>query len=112
MPHFLAGLKDASPGTEYKLIVDDNYEHGTCTFKFVFWAFRPCIIGFKKCRPVISIDATHLYGKYKGKLMIAVATDLSNSLHHCREREHKDLGLVLGLYKNVCYRPETPVCHI
>ena len=55
LPRFLAGLKDVSPGTEYKLIVDDNYEQGTCTFKSVFWAFRPCIVG---------------------KLMIAMATML------------------------------------
>ncbi|XP_075649720.1 uncharacterized protein LOC142620205 [Castanea sativa] len=75
LPRFLAGLKDASLGTKYKLNVDDNDEPGTCTFKSVFWAFHPCIIGFKNCRPVISIDATHLYEKYKGKLMIAMATD-------------------------------------
>ena len=57
----LAGLKDASPGTNYKLLVDDNYEQETCTFKSVFWAFHPCIVGFKHYRSVISIDATHLY---------------------------------------------------
>ena len=69
LPRFLAGLKDASLGTEYKLIVDDNDEQGTCTFKSVFWAFRPCI------------DATHLYGKYKGKLMIVMATDANNKIY-------------------------------
>ena len=46
LPRVLAGLKDASPGTNYKLLVDDNYERETCTFKSVFWAFRPCIVGF------------------------------------------------------------------
>ena len=61
--------------------MDDNYERGTCTFKSVFWAFRPCIVGFKKCRPVISIDATHLYGKYKGKLMITMGTDANNKIY-------------------------------
>ena len=81
LPCFLAGLKDASPGTEYKLIVDDNYEQGTCTFKSVFWAFRSCIVGFKKCRPVISIDATHLNGKYKGRLMIEMATNANNKIY-------------------------------
>ena len=81
MPRFLAGLKDSSPGTKYKLLVDDNYERGTCTFKSVFWAFRPCIVGFKKCRPMISINATHLYGKYKGKLMIAMMTEANNKIY-------------------------------
>ena len=81
MPRFFAGLKDASPGIEYKLIVDDNYERGTCTFKFVFWAFCPCIVGFKYYKPVISIGATYLYGKYKGKLMIAMATNANNKIY-------------------------------
>ena len=81
MPHFLAGLKDASLGTKYKLLVDDNYEWGTCTFKSVFWVFRPCIVGFKKCGPVISIDATHLNGKYKGRLMIEMATNANNKIY-------------------------------
>ena len=81
MPRFLARLKDASSGTKYKLLVDDNYEQGTCTFKFVFWAFRPWIVVFKHCRPMISIDATYLYGKYKGKLMIAMATNANNKIY-------------------------------
>ncbi|KAK9993410.1 hypothetical protein SO802_023113 [Lithocarpus litseifolius] len=81
LPHFLARLKDASLSTKYKLLVDDNYERGTCTFKSVFWAFRPCIVGFKHYRPMISIDATHLYRKYKGKLMIAIATDANNKIY-------------------------------
>ncbi|KAK9989219.1 hypothetical protein SO802_029458 [Lithocarpus litseifolius] len=81
LPRFLAGLKDVSPGTKYKLVVDENYERGTYTFKSVFWAFRPCIVGFKHCRPVISIDVTHLYGKYKGNLMIAMTTDANNKIY-------------------------------
>ncbi|KAK9995056.1 hypothetical protein SO802_024759 [Lithocarpus litseifolius] len=44
-------------------------------------AFRPCIVGFKHCRPVISIDATHLYGKYRGNLMIAMETDANNKIY-------------------------------
>ena len=81
MQRFLAGFKDASPGTKYKLLMHDNYERGTYKFKSVFWAFRPCIVGFKHCRPVMSIDATHLYGKYKGKLLITMATDANNKIY-------------------------------
>ena len=81
LPRFLARLKDASSGTKYKLLVDDNYERGTCTFKSIFWAFRPCIVGFKYCRPMISIDANHLYGKYTGKLMIVMATNANNKIY-------------------------------
>ena len=81
LPRFLVGLKNASRGTKYKLLVDGNYEQGTCTFKLVFRACRPCIVGFKHYRPMINIDATHLYGKYKGKLMIAMATDANNKIY-------------------------------
>ena len=30
---------------------------------------------------MISIDAMHLYGKYKGKLLIAMATDANNKVY-------------------------------
>ena len=50
-------------------------------FYRVFWAFGPSIEGFKHCKPMISIDVTFLYGKYKGKLMIAMAQDTNNSVY-------------------------------
>ena len=46
------------------------------------------------CRPVIGIDATHLYEKYEGKLMIAMATDVNNGIFPLAftvmEKESKD----------------------
>ena len=51
----------------------------TTIFKYVFWAFAP-ITGFAHCRPVISIDGTHLYGKYRGKLLIAMTTNANNEI--------------------------------
>jgi hypothetical protein len=46
------------------------------------------------CRPVIGIDATHLYGKYEGKLMIAMTTDANNGIYPLAftvmEKESKD----------------------
>ena len=53
---------------------------GTIIFKYVFWAFGSSIAGFAHCRPIISIDRTHLYGKYEGKLLIAMATDANNEI--------------------------------
>ena len=49
-------------------------------FRRVFWAFAPSIEGFKHCRPIMSIDATHLYEKYKGKMMIAMGIDGNNQI--------------------------------
>ena len=47
-----------------------------------------------RCKPVISIDTTHLYGKYEGKLMIAMATDANNAVYQLAfavmEKESKD----------------------
>ena len=49
-------------------------------FQRVLWSFKPSIEGFEHCRPVMSIDGTHLYGKYKGKLLIAMGCDGNNQL--------------------------------
>ncbi|XP_016170579.1 uncharacterized protein LOC107613201 [Arachis ipaensis] len=40
-----------------------------------FWTFLPCIGAFKHCKPLISIDSTHLYGKYGETLLMAIAQD-------------------------------------
>ena len=53
---------------------------GTIIFKYVFWVFAPSIAGFTHFRRVISIDGTNLYGKYKRKLLIAMATDAINEI--------------------------------
>nr|XP_043638468.1 uncharacterized protein LOC122609490 [Erigeron canadensis] len=50
------------------------------TFKYVFWAFGPAINAFQMCRPVISVDGTHLKGSYKGNMLVAVAKDANNSI--------------------------------
>ncbi|KAI5383496.1 hypothetical protein KIW84_070758 [Lathyrus oleraceus] len=58
---------------------------GTCVagnriFHRLFWAFDPCIKGFAFCKPIIQIDGTWLYEKYKGTLLIAVAQDGNNNV--------------------------------
>ena len=45
-----------------------------------FWTFRPCVEGFKHCRPIIQIDGTRIYGKYKGKLLIATSIDANGHI--------------------------------
>ena len=66
LPQFLTALKDADLTIVTQLKCDSHGVLGTCTFNRAFWAFGPCIKGFKHCRSVISINAMHLYGKYKG----------------------------------------------
>uniref|UniRef100_A0A2N9EMB2 SWIM-type domain-containing protein n=1 Tax=Fagus sylvatica TaxID=28930 RepID=A0A2N9EMB2_FAGSY len=37
--------------------------------------------GFQHCRPIISINGTHLYGRYEGKLLIAMAIEVNNEVY-------------------------------
>jgi len=53
---------------------------GNRIFHRLFWAYQPCIIGFSFCKPIIQIDGTWLYGKYKGTLLMAVAQDGNNNI--------------------------------
>ena len=49
-------------------------------FQHMFWSFKSSIEGFEHCHPILSIDGTHLYGKYKGTLMITMRYDGNNRL--------------------------------
>jgi len=49
-------------------------------FKRVFWTFKPWIDGFKFCKPVVQVDETFLYGKYRGTLLVVVAQDGRNNI--------------------------------
>ncbi|RYQ89325.1 hypothetical protein Ahy_B09g096028 isoform E [Arachis hypogaea] len=43
----------------------------------VFWSYYPCIRAFRHCKPIVQVDGTHLYGKYKGCLLVAVSQDVT-----------------------------------
>ncbi|RYR20336.1 hypothetical protein Ahy_B03g065443 [Arachis hypogaea] len=49
--------------------------HDYSMFDKVFWAFPSCVEAFKQCKLFVSINGTHLYGKYGGVLLIVVAQD-------------------------------------
>ncbi|XP_050254946.1 uncharacterized protein LOC126700806 [Quercus robur] len=76
--HELSYYKDL--GTQYSYHTIAKPLEGTTLLRYVYWAFAPCIAAFQYCKPVISIDGTHLYGKYKGVLMIAMATDANQKV--------------------------------
>ncbi|XP_057761012.1 uncharacterized protein LOC130981430 [Arachis stenosperma] len=46
----------------------------------VFWSYYPYIRAFRHCKPVVKVDGTHLYGKYKGCLLVAVSQDGNNNI--------------------------------
>ncbi|XP_050277753.1 uncharacterized protein LOC126719216 [Quercus robur] len=76
----LLAYLDQDSGTQYSYHTIPKPLEGTTLLRYVYWAFAPCIAAFQYCRPVISIDGTHLYGKYKGVLMIAMATDANQKV--------------------------------
>jgi hypothetical protein len=49
-------------------------------FNRAAWAFGPCIEAFQHLRPVITVDACFLSGRYKGKMLIATGYDAENQL--------------------------------
>ena len=71
---------DQDPTTQVFYRTTPTGEDDTVFLHYVFWSFSPCIDGFKYYKLVISIDGTHLYGKYQGKLLVAMATDANNKV--------------------------------
>ncbi|KAL9691369.1 hypothetical protein QQ045_011790 [Rhodiola kirilowii] len=79
LPHLMKALVDASPDTVVKWDtkeIDGEY----IQVNHVFWVFVECIHAFNHCRPIFSIDGTHKYGKYDGKLLVACSLDANNGV--------------------------------
>ena len=73
------------PGTIFELQTLPAYDGnllvpGQSIFHRLFWTFKPCIDGFKFCKPLVQIDGTWMYGKYKGTLLLAIAQDGNNNI--------------------------------
>ncbi|RYR56525.1 hypothetical protein Ahy_A05g022226 [Arachis hypogaea] len=46
----------------------------------VFWSYYPCIRAFRYCKPIVQVDGTHLFRKYKGCLLVTVSPDSNNNI--------------------------------
>ncbi|KAJ3696672.1 hypothetical protein LUZ61_000377 [Rhynchospora tenuis] len=80
LPRLLEAIKRTNPGTKYDIISWETNDPNVRVFKMAAWAFGPCIEALKHARPVISIDASFLSGRYKGKLFTVCAYDPENRL--------------------------------
>ena len=80
LPRYLQALMQSNGGTVVQWEVQPTMDPARVMFQRIFWAFGPSIKGFPHCRPLVSIDSTHLYGKYKGTLMIAMTIDANSQL--------------------------------
>ena len=76
----MQALKESNVSTVVYWCTAQHVDPSVQVFKRVFWAFKPSIDGFQYCRSLITVDGTHLYGKYKGTLLIAMATDANFQL--------------------------------
>ncbi|XP_031101840.1 uncharacterized protein LOC116005741 [Ipomoea triloba] len=81
LPQMLRALQQTNPGTVVDIVANPTPNPNEFEFKYAFWAFKPAIDGFKYCLPVLTIDGTHLYGKYKGHLLLAVSMNANKEIY-------------------------------
>ena len=76
----LLAIKDSNRRTiiywNYKMVNDDKI-----TFERVFQEFGASINEFQYSHPLISIDGTHIYSKYKENLLVTGAYYMKNNVY-------------------------------
>ncbi|RYR50873.1 hypothetical protein Ahy_A06g025879 isoform B [Arachis hypogaea] len=85
LPRWVLGVQMTMPGSVVVLKtspvrVGGQVDESQAYFHRLFWTFPPCIEAFRHCKPLVSIDGTHLYGKYGGTLLIAIAQDGNSNI--------------------------------
>ena len=75
---WLTHMQNHSPGSHFQILHDDFIVGNTVSrehrqFHRVFWTFGQCKEAFKYCKSIIQVDDTHLYGKYRGTLLMATS---------------------------------------
>jgi len=73
-------MQNHSPGFYFQILHDDfivgnrvSREHRQ--FHRVFWTFDQCKEASNYYKPIIQVDDTHLYEKYRGTLLMATSQD-------------------------------------
>ncbi|XP_078164967.1 uncharacterized protein LOC144559730 [Carex rostrata] len=80
LPRYLSMMQASNPSTVWTTNLLRT-RTDVQKFRRVFWAFGPLIEDWKNCRPVVSVDGTHLYGKYEGCALIATSIDANGGLY-------------------------------
>ncbi|KAJ3703470.1 hypothetical protein LUZ61_007175 [Rhynchospora tenuis] len=75
LPSLLLAIQGTTPGTVIKWLAPTCGNPNRAMFLAAAWAFGPCIAAVPYLRPVISIDASFLSGRYRRKLLAAVGYD-------------------------------------
>ncbi|KAF7835245.1 putative transcription factor interactor and regulator CCHC(Zn) family [Senna tora] len=72
----MAAMQRFMPKTVVEWETDDHPEDENLTvLRRVFWAYPQSIQGFEQVKPIVQVDGTFLYGKYKGALLMATSQD-------------------------------------
>ncbi|XP_025682130.1 uncharacterized protein [Arachis hypogaea] len=85
LPRWILGVQSTMEGTVTLLKtspirVGDDVDDSTVYFHRLFWTFPPYVEAFRHCKPLVSIDGTHLYGKYGGTLLLTIAQDGNSNI--------------------------------
>ncbi|KAH1210676.1 hypothetical protein GmHk_15G044929 [Glycine max] len=77
---WLTHMQNHSLGSYFQILHDDfiignTVSHEHHQFHRVFWTFGQCKEAFEYCKSIIQVDGTHLYGKYRGTLLMATSQD-------------------------------------
>ncbi|XP_015946046.1 uncharacterized protein LOC107471119 [Arachis duranensis] len=85
LPCWMLGVQSTMAGTitvlkTSRVRLRGEVDESMVYFHRLFWTFPPCIEAFRHCKPLVSIDSTHLYGKYGGTLLLAIAQDGNSNI--------------------------------
>jgi hypothetical protein len=79
--NWAAEIEKSSPGSLVEIELEKVEKKQR--FRRIFVALKPCVDGFLHgCKPFIGVDASCLYGKYRGQLASATGVDGHNWLYH------------------------------
>ncbi|XP_055960365.1 uncharacterized protein LOC126676175 [Mercurialis annua] len=81
--YFMENVSITNPGTYWHaegdpVVRDGEVDPTVRMFKRMFWTYEPMVEGLRYCKPVLFIDGTFLYGKYKMVLLTAQVIDGNN----------------------------------
>ncbi|XP_070009521.1 uncharacterized protein [Nicotiana sylvestris] len=115
LPRYMAALKYLNPGTVVEWKLEQSAGRPEYIFTYVFWAFKPAIDGFVHCHPVISIDGTHVYGKYDIKLLITITVDANGQIFPlafaiCANESEETWTLILKHLKQHVVKQRSGIC--
>jgi hypothetical protein len=76
----LTAIQNSTYGTKYIIKTTPSTKFGVEIFDCVAWTFGPCITAWPYLRPVLTINAGFLSGRYAGKLFMACDYDAEQQL--------------------------------